>query len=87
MNAVGPIRFVSGPAALDGYAQAIVGATMTLMTTYLQAESAEERASIVATVAGNLHELAGRPELAEEFRRLCGRLEAVWESMETADQA
>jgi hypothetical protein len=85
MNALDVIRARMAATEPDPDVQAVVAATLTLMTAYVHASSGAERAAAAATIAANLQDLAEREELTDEFRHLCGRLQLIWS--ETASTA
>lgn len=63
---------------MDEDAQALAAATFTLMTAYVHAADEAEHAEVARQVSANLRRLQAMESLDPAFRRLCGRLQALW---------
>lgn len=78
-----PIHFTEarpGPADWGACedAQALVAATLTLMTAYAHGGETAERASAASQVAHNLQRLSRLGGSNPDFSRLCARLQKLW---------
>ena len=69
----------------DGYAmsgiEAMVGATLALMTGHAQCECAVRRRLMAHKVRSHLHFLAGHPELSPALRQVAAQVCSHWEPM------
>jgi hypothetical protein len=72
---------VADPARAPGAdAQALIAAALTLMTAYAVEQEEDERASVARQIGEHLRALESLGDLGKDFRRICGRLQALWEA-------
>lgn len=71
-----PIHTTERTACED--AQALVAATLTLMTAHAHAREGGERACAATQVADNLQRLSRLRGANPDFGRLCARLQKLW---------
>jgi hypothetical protein len=80
-----PLR--AAPGAPDAASQELVALALTLMTKFPLDDDPDERTASASAIAGALRDLAARPELTAELRRLCVRLREIWAALEVRQDA
>ncbi len=69
-------------------AEALLAATLALMTGYAQHDDAGTRTLMAKKVVSNLFFLSGHPQLSDAFKTLAGNLRTRWQlEVETASDA
>lgn len=73
-----PPTAASGPALADTPAEAVLAATLALMTAHRLAPGMNERFVIEEAVARSLSRLVADETMSERFRAIASRLQLLW---------